>query len=238
MATMRDFRNLPGYYGGRLPALFREIFFLKPARLGAMNYDEYWKAKGDMLFTGRCPVFAGLIARGSSVLDIGCGEGTTLKFLEKELAVKGSGLDISSEAVAMAVKKGISASRADVSSEDFRVREVYDYIIISEVLEHLPDPEALMEKVKGKFRKGLILSIPNTGHYIHRLRLLFGHFPVQWAYHPGEHLRFWTLADFKGWLKERGFEIVAMKTHSGFLLLYKVWPGLFADSFIFMVKEK
>ena len=235
---MSDFEKLLRYYAGRVPALFREIFSSKPAGLKSMDYNAYWQAKGDMRFTGRCPVFASLIAPGASVLDIGCGEGTTLQYLTKKLAIKGEGVDISSEAVKMAVKKGVAASQADAAAADFRIHGVYDYIIISEVLEHVPNPEDLLEKVKGKFRKGLILSIPNTGHYIHRLRLLFGHFPVQWAYHPGEHLRFWTLSDFKVLLKAHGFEIAAVKTHSGVLLLHNVWPGLFADSVVFMVKER
>ena len=202
-----------------------------------MDYDGYWRAKGDMLFTGRCPVFAGLIAPGSSVLDIGCGEGTTLKFLEDKLGIRGSGIDISPEAVSMARKKGVAASQGDASSEDFRIAEVYDHIIISEVLEHIPNPEALLSKVKGRFRTSLIISIPNSAYYLHRLRLLFGRFPVQWAWHPGEHLRFWSLTDFRELLEGTGFEIVSVKTHSGFLFLHGLWPNLFADSAVFEIKE-
>lgn len=234
---MKNLLRSLAYYSGRVPALFSEIFSSKPARLKAMDYNDYWRAKGDMLFTGRCPVFAAMIAPGSSVLDIGCGEGTTLNYLKNELGIKGTGIDLSPHAVEMALKKGITAFQGDASSKDFSVSDVYDHIIISEVLEHIPNPEELLEKVKGKFRTSLILSIPNSAYYIHRLRLLFGRFPVQWAWHPGEHLRFWSLTEFGELLAESGFEVISVKTHSGFLFLHEVWPNLFADSAVFEVRE-
>ncbi|MDD5208568.1 MAG: methionine biosynthesis protein MetW [Elusimicrobiales bacterium] len=234
---MKNIKSSLVYYAGRVPSLVEEIFFAKPSGLKAMDYNAYWRAKGDMLFTGRCPVFAELVTPGSSVLDIGCGEGTTLKFLEEKLGIRGSGLDISPVAVAMAQKKGVAAAQADASAKDFSIPGVYDHIIISEVLEHIPNPEELLAKVKGKFNISLIVSIPNSAYYIHRLRLLFGRFPIQWAWHPGEHLRFWSLTDFRELLADTGFEIISVKTHSGFLFLHGLWPNLFADSAVFEVRE-
>lgn len=226
-----------GYYAARLRSLAGEIFFAKPPKLKAMDYNDYWRAKGEMLFTGRCPVFASLIKPGASVLDIGCGEGTTLKYLQDKLGVRASGLDVSPEAVRMAVKKGVPALQADASSKSFSIDGNYDHIIISEVLEHIPNPEELLSKVKGRFGISLLISIPNSAYYIHRLRLLFGRFPVQWAWHPGEHLRFWSLTDFTELLEETGFEIISVKTHSGFLFMHRFWPNLFADSAIFEIRE-
>jgi methionine biosynthesis protein MetW len=231
-------KNALGYYAGRIPGLLREIFFAKPVRLRVMDYNEYWRTKGVMPFTGRCPVLAGLVRPGASVLDIGCGEGVTLKYLQDKAGVRGRGLDISSEAVGMARAKGVDASVADASSPDFRIDEDYDHIIISEVLEHIPNPEELLSKVKGRFTASLLLSIPNSAYYVHRLRLLFGRFPVQWAWHPGEHLRFWSLTDFREMLAENGLEVASINTHSGFLFLHSVWPNLFADSAIFEVRRK
>jgi len=238
MSDIKKSKSPVCYYAGRIPALFREIFSAKQVQLKEMDYNAYWVAKGDMLFTGRCPVLAGLVKRDASVLDIGCGEGTTLKYLQDAAGVHGHGLDISSKAVEMARHKGVRADQADASAPDFKIGGEYDHIIISEVLEHIPNPEELLFKVKGKFKVSLLISIPNSAYYIHRLRLLFGRFPVQWAWHPGEHLRFWSLTDFRELLEASGFEIVSVRTHSGFLFLHGLWPNLFADSAIFEVKEK
>ncbi|MDT8286024.1 MAG: methionine biosynthesis protein MetW [Elusimicrobiales bacterium] len=206
--------------------------------IAEMDYDEYWLAKGKFGLSTRYPVFAALVEPGSSVLDIGCGDGATLSYLSRELAVKGEGIDVSAKAVATAVSRGINARQADASSPGFAIDKNYDYILISEVLEHIPSPEGLIRKVKGRFVKGLILSIPNTGHYLHRLRLLFGRFPVQWAHHPGEHLRFWTLRDFRAWLEWQGLSAADIRVHSGLPVLNRLFPSLFADSLVFLVKAR
>lgn len=226
------------YYIKRSLNVFRCIFGARPSRLKRMDYDDYWIDKAPFKFSGRYPVFAEIIEENSTLFDIGCGNGATLKFLIEKRNIKGEGVDISHEAVKMARSKGIEAFVADISSSEFQITKEYDYIIISEVLEHIPNPEDVMKKVKHKFKKMLIVSIPNTGHYIHRLRLLFGHFPIQWVYHPGEHLRFWTVKDFKKWSDGLGYKIIGVRIYSGFIFLRKCIPGLFADSIIFLLKSK
>jgi methionine biosynthesis protein MetW len=224
------------YYLKRFLDVYNYIFGEYHPKLKRMNYEDYWIVRGPFGFSTRYPVFAEVIEENSSVFDIGCGDGSTLKFLIEKKNIKGEGVDVSNEAVKMARSKGIEAFMGNVASHEFQITKRYDYIIISEVLEHIPNPEDLMEKVKHKFKKMLIVSIPNIGHYMHRLRLLFGHFPVQWAWHPGEHLRFWTVKDFKKWVNNLGFQIVEIRTHSGFLFLHKYIPNLFADSVVFLLK--
>lgn len=227
------------YYAGRLFFVAKYIFSGDyTPEIRRMDYNEYWKVKGDFTHSPRYDVFAGLIEPGASVLDIGCGNGANLRHLAAARGVDGEGVDVSEVAIAKARETGVKARVADASAPGFALDRAYDYIIISEVLEHIPNPEDLIEKVRGKFSKGLILSMPNIGHYMCRLRLLFGHFPIQWAYHPAEHLRFWTISDFKLWLDRLGLETAVLKPHSGFLLLHSLWPNLFCDSAVFMVREK
>jgi methionine biosynthesis protein MetW len=231
-------KNYLKYYSGRFVCLCRYIFGKYPEqKIEKMDYDAYWRFRGDFGFSTRYAVFAALIEEKSSVLDIGCGEGSTLKYLSEKKHTQGAGIDISGEAVAKAKAKGIQAKVADVSAPGFGIDGQYDYIILSEVLEHIAHPEDLMEKVKGKFKIGLIVSMPNIGYYTHRLRLFFGHFPIQWQWHPGEHLRFWTIKDFRRFAKELGLEVGVMRTHTGFLFLHRLLPNLFADSAVFLLKE-
>lgn len=225
------------YYLGRLASLFSYVFSDFSPKMPHMDYDKYWVMRGRFEFSTRYEVFASLIDEGSEVLDIGCGEGATLAYLAERKKIKGEGLDISERGVRMCAARGIRAKVADASAAGFSLDAAYDYIIVSEVLEHIPNPEALLEKLRGKFRKGLIISVPNTGYYLYRLRLLFGRFPVQWALHPGEHLRFWTLQDFRAWLRACGYAAVGLRTHTGFLFLHRAWPSLFADSLVFLVRE-
>ncbi len=179
---------------------------------------------------------ARLIEDHSSVLEIGCGSGRLLNYLfhtKKDLTVLG--LDISQKAIETARNNGLACEVADVSSEGFELREVYDYIIVAEVLEHLPNPESLMLKLKGKYLKSLFVTIPNVGYYPHRLRLLSGSFPVQTVYHPAEHLRYWTVSDFHEWLQKLDYRVNKVIASNGFPRLAKYWPNLLGNQIVFVL---
>jgi hypothetical protein len=94
----------------------------------------------------------------------------------------------------------------------------------------------LLNMLRPYIRKAFIVSIPNTGFHQHRLRLLFGRFPLQWVVTPGEHLRYWTRADFHWWAKALGFMIVREVPYEGTPVLKNVLPGLFAAAFVYVLK--
>jgi 2-polyprenyl-3-methyl-5-hydroxy-6-metoxy-1,4-benzoquinol methylase len=147
----------------KLKRVFNYIFSGYPFKKDSFNYEEYWgqfSESGDYLISPfKLKLFKSLISEGSSVLDIGCGNGMLLDHLKKTRYIQDSGIEISAKAVEMARQKGINAVQGDITSSDFKLERTYDYIIISEVLEHLPKPENVLEKLKGKFTKNLIITI-------------------------------------------------------------------------------
>ena len=229
-----------------LSAIAREIGWLPKAVFGynrvvlsKMDYEEYWKLFGEI--KGKVPriaVICNLIEEGASVLDLGCGDGKLLATLVAQRRVKASGIDISEEALRLAGSRGLTDLQlADLTSPEFAVTGEYDYVIATEVLEHIPNPEDVLAKVSGRFRKALIVSVPNVGYYTHRVRLLLGRFPLQWNQHPGEHLRFWTIHDFRWWIKLQGYRIIkAVPPPKGFPVLHQLWPSLFADQVVFVLE--
>lgn len=216
-----------------LAGLFRD----KPFSFRRMDYEEYWRQRGPSPVKYRYRVMARWIPEGASVLDIGCGDGALLEFLAKEKRAKGAGYETSLEGVRLARQKGLDVRRADVDSPDFRPEGTYDFIVLSEVLEHLARPEDLLLALRDRFRQSLLISFPNVGYLPHRLRLLFGRFPVQWAYHPGEHLRFWSAADFRHWLAQLGFRPHRMHVCSGIPRLAPLYPSLLGDQILYEVKR-
>ena len=72
-------------------------------------------------------------------------------------------------------EEGIIAEKRDISLDDFDVEDTYDFLILSEILEHLPLPEMLMKKLSNK-ADFFLVSIPNSAFYKFRLQLLFGRF--------------------------------------------------------------
>lgn len=218
---------------------WQTAFGKREMAMPVLDYERYWElqkpgVKNDPL--EREVVFSNYIENHSTVLDIGCGVGRFLSYLmtiKEEVQV--FGLDVSQEAVDTACTRGINCQVVDVSLSNFELERVYDYIVIAEVLEHLPNPEALLLKLKGKYRKALFLTIPNIGYYPHRLRLLLGSFPLQTRWHPAEHLRYWTIRDFQEWLENLGYKASEIVTSNGFPGLMRLWPNLFGHQIVFIV---
>jgi methionine biosynthesis protein MetW len=174
------------------------------------------------------------------VLDIGCGTGNLLAHLQRTRGVTARGMEISGTACEVARKRGIEVTQADASQYDGPYPEV-DYVVMSEVSEHLPNPETVLERVKDRFRKRLLVDVPNTGAINERLRLLMGRFPKQWVFHPGEHLRFWTVTDFLFMCRQLGLEV---ESYHGLydpyyqlgIKLWRLYPRLFARFVLYSIK--
>jgi 2-polyprenyl-3-methyl-5-hydroxy-6-metoxy-1,4-benzoquinol methylase len=110
-----------------------------------------------------------------------------------------------------------------------------DYALLCEIIEHVPDAEALLAAARRAARRGVFVSVPNTGFFTYRLRLLFGKFPAQWAVRPNEHLRFWTLTDMRWWLRAQGIHDATVHAYEGVPLLKHLVPNLFAAGIIMYI---
>jgi methionine biosynthesis protein MetW len=245
-ASLRDSPLRPAYLwlANRYHGLRRLVVYPETARVGVVDYDAYWDGKAQSGLgilspwrLRRAKVFAGIVAHGDRVCDLGVGDGALLEYLIREKGISGYGLDVSPKAVEYCRGRGLNVELTDINQPVNRyMHEPFDYIILSEIIEHIPDPEKLLTDLRPFARKGLIISIPNTGFHQHRLRLLLGKFPLQWVVTPGEHLRYWTRADFHWWADQLGFEIVGEVPYQGTPLLKSLWPSLFAAAFVFVLK--
>ncbi len=232
-----------------LLALWRSLFadFPLHTRFGmGLNYDAYWdELGGEWSDPARLPRFRSIakhIERSSSVLDIGCGDGELLAFLRAERAVAPHGMEFSPSGRAKSAEKGLEVEPCDLTSPDFGLAREADYIVISEVLEHIPNSEEVLLKVRDRFRRRLIVTIPNAGVIVDRMRLLFGRFPHQWIFHPAEHLRFWTVTDFCFMCQQLGYEVERVEGLytpylPSFLRLWRWYPRLFAPHVLYVLSR-
>ncbi len=207
------------------------------------NYDEYWKKRRGIKYMGRLgdwqrerAVLASKIisnSNGKVVNDVGSGAGEVMKFIKDHASIeKAICYDSSEYALEMAKSFGLETKLFDINKPgEFSNIEEADFTVMFEILEHIPGPEELLKKVCEKSRIGVLFSFPNTGFIIHRFRLLFGKFPLQWTVHPGEHLRFWTKADLIWWLKAQGYHKYRIYYYVGVPLLKDIWPSMFCAGF-------
>lgn len=212
----------------------------------ALDYDEYWERKrgSNMGYLSafqldRVETIAQAMPEGVSVLDVGCGDGAILQYLIEHKAVDAHGVDISERAVAHCKAQGLDVRLADVTQpEALNALAEYDYIILSEIIEHISTPEDLLDGLRTHVRQAFIISVPNTGYVWHRLRLLLGRFPLQWLAHPGEHLRFWTRVDFLWWAGWLGYRVQAAIPYQGTPFLKRLWPNLFASGIVYILEAR
>lgn len=210
------------------------------SKIKKIDYDEYWQERGfeirSKLFE-REEIFFNWINKGSRVFDIGCGNSRLLYELKNQKNCHVKGLDICQQVIDNLDKIDIETRKADITLDNFSIKGNYDYIIISEVLEHVAQPEDLINKLKDQ-ADYLLISIPNSAFYRYRLGLMFkGRFFTQWVVHPSEHLRFWSHKDFLEWLEAMGLEIIKFKASNGFWFK-DLWPNMFGHQICYLVKNK
>lgn len=208
-----------------------------------IDYNDYWAHRGFVINTKlkeREEIILNFIPKGSKVLDIGCGNSLLpVKLKEKGVAVAVA--DISDIVLKGYGAYGIVSVQVDLEKPlEIVLNKKYDYIVLSEVLEHLTNPEEVVAVMK-KNAKNLIITIPNSAFYRFRLHLFFvGRFFTQWVYHPSEHVRYWSHTDFLDWICSRGLTLIKSEASNGLKLfglpLFRIWPNLFGHQICYFVK--
>jgi methionine biosynthesis protein MetW len=228
----------------KLKGFFKNLFNYPHLVIDDFSYDKYWihKGKGDLnsfqLF--RAMWIEKRIEAKSHVLDVGAGDGSILMYLLDKKKIVPNAIDFSDRILDLLKEKNISVNKIDFTDNE-AIKQIprADYFLILEVLEHMPKPEDFLRTILTQAKKSVFISIPNTGYIGHRLRLLFGSFPLQWKAHPSEHLRFWTVRDFKWWIKSLGFfDYTQFECYEGVPLFNKIWPSLFGKGIIAEIKCK
>lgn len=204
-------------------------------------YDEYWLHR-DMYSLNsyqkfRADFLLKIVSSGASILDVGCGDGRILAYLNgKNPTLNLAGVDSSVRALDLARERGLTVRRVDFRDPLSLGDPPTDYVVLFEILEHLTDSEKLLSWARGYAKKAVVFSVPNTGFIAHRLRLLFGRVPLQWRSHPAEHVRFWTATDMRWWLKSLDYPY-ELHAYEGVPVLNRLWPSLFAAGLIVVIRR-
>lgn len=168
------------------------------------------------------PDFAAIAAwipKGASVLDLGCGDGSLLRYLKETRAVRGYGVEISDLDIVSCIANGVNVIQNDLDSglSDFE-DNAFDFVILSQTLQATRHTAALIQEMLRVGREGIV-SFPNFGYWKNRLDIIRGKMPVsrelpyQWYDTPNVHLC--TLNDFDHFCEKYCVSITARSVMTG-----------------------
>jgi methionine biosynthesis protein MetW len=148
----------------------------------------------------------------STVLDLGCGDGTLLKYLKQTRNARGYGIEIDDANVLACVRNGVNVIQSDLERglAGFDAGS-FDCVILSQTLQAVRHTEEIILEMLRVGREAIV-SFPNFGRWDLRLQLALGRMPVsaelpyQWYNTPNVHL--FTIADFESFCAEHGIGVL------------------------------
>ena len=157
-------------------------------------------------------LIATLIEPGARVLDVGCGDGSLLRYLVEKKDVDGRGLEISQAGVRACLRQGLSVVQGDADTDLKNYpSDAFDYVVLSETLQTTHNPLVVLRELVriGRFA---IVSFPNFGYWHCRWQLLVGgrmpitkSLPLPW--HATPNIHFSTIADFRETCRQEDIKV-------------------------------
>ena len=157
-------------------------------------------------------IISELIENNTRVLDVGCGDGTLMKYLKDEKNVDTRGLEISKNNVQNCTSKGLSVIEGNAEKDLHQFPNLsFDYVILSQTLQAFYNPEKVIDELLRVANKAVV-TIPNFGHWKVRIHLLLkGTMPVtealpnEWYNTPNLHMC--TIKDFFNFCFKKKIEL-------------------------------
>ncbi|MFZ9120135.1 MAG: methionine biosynthesis protein MetW [Methylophilaceae bacterium] len=147
----------------------------------------------------------------TKVLDLGCADGTLLKFLKQQKNINGYGIEIDPSNIEKGIKNKINIIQMNLE-DGLSVfnDQFFDTVILSQTLQAMVNIDKIMDEMK-RVGKNIIVSFPNFGFWKNRFQILNGKMPKstdlphEWYNTPNIHLC--TIKDFEDLCAKKGLTI-------------------------------
>ncbi|MBP6765865.1 MAG: methionine biosynthesis protein MetW [Rubrivivax sp.] len=185
-------------------------------------------------------LIAELVPAGSRVLDLGCGNGELLAWLQKHKGCSGYGIEIDDANVHACVQRGVNVIQLNLEEglALFDDRS-FDVVLQIDTLQHLRNTERMLRETARVGRIGIV-GFPNFAHWVNRLFVMTGRMPVtralpyQWYDTP--NIRVGTYADFEVLAGKCGLQVTdSFGLQAGRAV--RRWPNLRASVAVFRFEQ-
>jgi methionine biosynthesis protein MetW len=171
-----------------------------------MTFDDLKTARPDLAF------IAHWVQPGAHVLDVGCGDGVMMDYLQSDKACSGYGLELDDSRVLASTRRGVHVIQQDFENGlGIFGDNSFDTVLCLSSLQMMQHVEALLRDIV-RVGKEAIVSFPNFAYWPHRMALLKGRMPVsktlpyQWYDTP--NVRCATIEDFLELADEVGLDVL------------------------------
>ena len=200
-----------------------------------MNFNELSVLRPDLAF------IAHWIKDRAHILDVGCGDGVMLDYLQSDKQCTGYGIEIADERVLASTKRGINVIQQDMENGlAIFADKAFDSVLCLSSLQMMVNVEAILRDIARVGREAIV-SFPNFAHWPHRLALIRGRMPVSktlpYEWYDTPNIRCATIYDFEELANRVGLEViecVALKDGRPVTFLPN-WRGSLA---VFRLKKK
>ncbi len=155
---------------------------------------------------------AQLVPVGSRVLDLGCGDGALLAYLQENRKCMGYGIEIDDTNVHACVKRGVNVIQLNLDEGLALFDDAsFDVVLQIDTLQHLRNAEVMLRETVRVGRLGVV-AFPNFAHWPNRLSVMQGRMPVtkrlpyQWYDTP--NIRVGTHADLNILALKNGLKVL------------------------------
>ena len=154
---------------------------------------------------------ARLVPHGARVLDLGCGDGALMAYLQAERGCSGYGVEIDDAKVQACLQRGVNVLQFNLEEGlSMFGDDSFDVVLQIDTLQHLRNAETMLRETV-RVGKRCIVAFPNFAHWPNRLSVLRGRMPVtsrmpyQWYDTP--NIRVGTYADFELLARRNGLRV-------------------------------
>ena len=154
---------------------------------------------------------ARMVPQGARVLDLGCGDGALMAYLQTRRGCSGYGVEIDDAKVQACLQRGVNVLQFNLDEGlSMFGDDSFDVVLQIDTLQHLRNAETMLRETVRVGKRGIV-AFPNFAHWPNRLSVLLGRMPVtrrlpyQWYDTP--NIRVGTYADFELLARRNGLTV-------------------------------